>query len=41
MTRRPETIDNLRTFRPARRIGMLVYAGVLLAVFLALGVWLA
>lgn len=40
MTRRPETIDNLRTFRPARRIGMLVYALALLAAVLAMGVWL-
>jgi hypothetical protein len=38
MTRRtPETIDNPRTFVPARRgIGMIVYAGALLALVLAL-----
>ena len=32
--RAPETIDNLRTFRPVRRIGML-------AAVLAMGVWIA
>ena len=41
MTRRtPETIDNLRTFVPARRgIGMIAYAVALLAVVLAMGAW--
>lgn len=38
MTRRPETIKNLYTFRPARRgIGMIAYAIALLAVVLVLG----
>lgn len=35
--REPETIKNLRTFRPERRIGMLAYALALLAIVLVLG----
>lgn len=38
MTRRPETIDNLRTFRPSTRgIGMYGYALALLVIVLVLG----